>query len=347
MISFTLFSLEKESTLTSEGTFTKTNETISNDSVFKSGLPYSSHHKTTMAKSDNVIYIPSSEEEFNAEISRLEYNDKSTFDISFPNRDGSYQSYDNLLQSFMFNVHRTNHPFLNDRNGTNNKGLEGTNAKPIDDWKLVCGEHDVTDEIIRVGEPSSCLLSEQALTSLDRKDNNDITVSVARYKTQSHVKRENVLKDADFDVCTSTSPLHSVEDNVQNNFVEINILSIDSNIENDATDKNVKNVNEINSKNLREIVRTLIKKIFESPRKSMNYMPVKTNYEHKHKEIKISVDELYKDDKLDFIVENRKKADRFASMLKSKKFVFLQLCFLAVLSIYLLSYYNVSHPFKF
>ena len=149
--------------------------------------------------------------------------------------------------------------------------------------------------------------------------------------------------------------INSSKENINNkqagsNFVEINIVSVESpsddrsNLMN-SNDKS--NDNEDKSdKMLGSIVKNLIRNVFHSPHKSFRYNRSRKNNVDKNKEVKISVDELFNDKhKLDFIVDNKKEGS-LARFFSSKKFMFLQLCFLTIMSIYFMSFYNSSHRIR-
>ena len=314
-------------------------------------------------KSENVIYIPSNEEELDAEISRLDLNHKTQGGFNetsyFQTFEQADRTYNDLLESFMFSVHMTKQPRVSKRKKFSDKRKENNmidrSTEAFDEQVDLCVQRslenndtktdlgkDVVNDIGFV-EDSTALLNDMSYRSMSEVQRSDLASS--SYECDAIVKKTRDF-ESNFDLIKP--PLKAAKfnhhSNQQNNFVEINILSID---EAGVDKNNSEDLKQINKRNLREIVRTLINKIFDSPRKNTRYMPLKSNYEHKSKEVKISVDELFKDNKLDFIVKDRKKVDNCTTLLSSRKFLFLQLCFLAILSIYLMSYFNATRPMKF
>jgi len=70
--------IDNESKVASDDKFSRPSEAATDESVVKRGLPYSSHHKRGNGKSESVIYIPSNEEEFDAEISSFQVTARSS-----------------------------------------------------------------------------------------------------------------------------------------------------------------------------------------------------------------------------------------------------------------------------
>lgn len=332
-------------------------ETTADDSMFRKGVPYSSHHKILAGKAENVIYIPSNEEEFDAEMSRLDYRGKAIdhcdnalcFDNCFTEKG---MRYNDLLESFTFSVRSTKQPGLSYKRkfyGARSKEQPNFKCESVANVerkkeihpKMGVQRNDASG-VSSFTEDSGSLICDNSVSELSGTECNDVLVNTGRYS--------DLMSSSGFtgsDQNHDESLLGNIEDNdnldhQQSDFVEINLLAIDT--INHVNEENTGDLNQVNKGNLRGFVRALIKTIFESPRKNLKC--IKQRYEHKQKEVKISVNELFKDDKLDFIVKDRKKVNKCTQLLTSKKILFLQLCFLAILSIYFMSYFNSVHSIK-
>lgn len=330
-------------------------ESAGDASDLKQGLPYSSHDYSSVRRPDNVIYIPSNGEELDAEISRLAYVDRLSDEDHPGSRFDSYLAREDEacidMGRFMPQGSPTKRPGVFStlgRNGTKWKGPECENSAAFKSLggcsRSFVAENEYTcvslDESYRRTRDSGL----PGINMLECVD--DVPLDTIGFESVMGIKNEDNVMDA-FGTMSYEPALHSLKGNLENNFVEINILSVEPENNTGVDDKSPRDLNELNKYNLRTIVRKLIGKIFESPRKGLKYTALKSSYGRKQREVKISVDELFKDDKLNFIVENPKKADKFASILSSKKFLFLQLCCLAIVSIFFMSYYSAIHRVAF
>ena len=329
------------------------------DSAFKKGLPYSSHHKRIAGKSENVIYIPSNEEEFDAEISRSDYFEmakdqfnNSCFDNCFTQQN---LTYGDLLENFSFGAARIRQPGLASKEvpchpRVKHLNFEVKTSADTEHLKEFYSGMEGKDENGSViAQKLDSFFCDKPISELLGSESSDLLLNIGRCDTvvnkpedagSDKGSTESVIKTND----NSNQKSHQ-QNCQQNNFVEINLLAIDA--VSQGKEESTEDLSQLKKRNLRGIVRALIKKVFESPGKKSQCLPLKRNYAHKQKEIKISVDELFKDDKLDFIVKDSKKVDKCTEYLTSKKAMFLQLCFLATLSIYFMSYFNTMHPIKF
>ena len=361
---YNAFFVDNESKVASDDKFSRPSEAATDESVVKRGLPYSSHHKRGNGKSESVIYIPSNEEEFDAEISRLDYVDKSRHDCSHAScfDDCLMQQdlkYNELLESFTFTVQKIKPRGLISKipsSDTRRKlpefkcnkilaverkkefllesGIEHSHIGGVscaeESGRLYCDKS--MPEVLGSGCSDLLLHTGSRDGSLNKTDRSVNDRNHGESMSSDHQQRPSVA----FSDCQQSSQ--------QNSFVEINLLTVDP--INEIDRMNTGDLSEIRHKNLRDIVRALIKKIFESPRKNLKRTPPTHNYANKQKEVKISVEELFKNDNLDFIVKDHKKINKCGNFITSRKFIFLQLCFLAILSIYFMSYFNAYHAIK-
>ena len=356
--------VDKGSKVASDDKFSHPSEVAADDSAVKRGLPYSSHHKRGNGKSENVIYIPSNEEEFDAEISRLDCVDKPRdacnhtpcFDNCLIQQD---LKYNELLESFTFSVHRIKPQGLISKTTSSDSRrkqpeLKCSSIVAVQRRKECFLENCVESSDvggISYAEESGRLNCEKSMPEVLGSGCNDLLLHTGSCegslnKTNRGVNDRNRSESMINDRLQRSSVIVSdhQQSSQQNNFVEINLLTVDP--INEVNRMNTGDLSEIHHKNLRDIVRALIKKIFESPRRNLKHKPPAHNYEHKQKEVKISVEELFENDNLDFIVKGHKKVNKCTNFITSRKFLFLQLCFLAILSIYFMSYFNAYHAIK-
>ena len=383
---YNAFFVDKESKVASDDKFSRPSEAATDESVVKRGLPYSSHHKRGNGKSESVIYIPSNEEEFDAEISRLDYVDKSRHDCSHAScfDDCLMQQdlkYNELLESFTFTVQKikprgliSKIPSSDTRrklpefkcnkilaverkkeflleSGIEHSHIGGVSCAEESGW-LYCDKS--MPEVLGSGCSDLLLHTGSRDGSLNKTDRSVNDRNHSESMSSDHQQRPSVafsdhqqkpsVAFSDSQQRPSVAFSDSQQSSQQNNFVEINLLAVDP--INEIDRMNTGNLSEIRHKNLRDIVRALIKKIFESPKKNLKRTPPTHNYGNKQKEVKISVEELFKNDNLDFIVKDHKKINKCGNFITSRKFIFLQLCFLAILSIYFMSYFNAYHAIK-
>ena len=340
---------------------------MTDDSVFQKGVPYASHQKSKNHKDENVIYIPSSQEEFDAEISRLDCNTINTYNGAMAPKEAAKfhqsnmpfgsEAYNELLDSFMFSVHVTKGAKIStskrkvERSATATFKTHGNEVKSKLKQLMNTKESETKDnEISRHpnvdrkawGEASRHWCAE----NYPREDIEETALASMNQSPCNYDRNEAGTVGNRQDLGSLKA---QVNDKVQNNFVEINILSLDTTDDTEASlnDSTTKSL-EITKcrKPLREIVRELIKDVFKSPHRDLKYSSLKSKRENKHKEVKISVDDLYKD-KFDFIVDENKPECNLITIFSSKKFLFLQLCVLVVFGVYFMSFYNASHPIRF
>ena len=325
-----------------EPALSENSKNIIEDKPFQRGAPYSSHQGVKTRKSESVIYIPSSQDETEAETARLEFDEcyKVTTELrgSKPpipcNVASAFcQNNGNISDNIFFTLHKVDVSSFDSEANSKDFTIKRI---PVRFGKLEGEGHDVAfDKSSKIEHLSHIKAAEKQ----NAKATASGTVSWPRYKS---VAAGNCM-----DIASELGPKLSEKYEMLNNFIEINIVSLD-------VDKIADDVaNRLNSddklrercKSLHETVRELINNIFESPRKRLQELPKKLNLIKRPKQVKISVDSLPKD-KLDFIIENPKCNASFVDIISSKRFLFLQLCFLAVISIYLMSFYSLKYPFR-
>lgn len=285
------------------------------DSVFQRGQPYSGHGNNSQNHESAVIYIPS-QEDFNADIARLDSSPtgyragSASFKARKTSQTGLHSTCD-LLDDFLYSVHTTSHAVV--PLSRSNMKTKGSNTK-------------------------------QLKTEINERDMFEFTAG----KSESDMKTLNLCLPVD--VTGTDKPINQesiTDERVGNNFVEINIVALDSPVDNDESmnvlNDNGMDNNKSSDKPLGSIVKQLIKKIFDNPHKTFTYQSSNRNNDDKHREIKISVDELFADKHhLGFIVDNKQQGS-LTKFFSSKKFMFMQLCFLAIMSVYFMSFYNTSY----
>ena len=268
------------------------------------------------------------------------------------------EAYNELLDSFMFSVHVTKGAKIStskrkfERAATATLKTHGNEVKSK--LKQLMNTKESETKEVKDNEISKHLSVDSkgwGETSRDwcaedyPREDTEETALASMDQTPYNYDRNEVGNRQDLEILKAQAN----NDKVQNNFVEINILSLDTTDDTEASlnDSTTKSLEITKCKKpLREIVRELIKDVFKSPHRDLKYSTLKSKRENKHKEVKISVDELYKD-KLDFIVDENKPGCNFITIFSSKKFLFLQLCVLVVFSVYFMSFYSATHPIRF
>ena len=213
------------------------------------------------------------------------------------------------------------------------------------------------EEIARLGNYHS-------MSDFQRSPNSQITDKRGNYRRLNSTHNSNMNTtckafkhndESKSDISLSNLSLKNVKDDkyntrkVENNFVEINIVTLDSPV--DKTGKSDKSDNVKQSdvcydskltpnKSLTNLIHDWIQDAFTnmSDRRIGRKVKSERTRTVEPKELKISVDELFKN-RFNFIIENKKEGI-LSKFFRSKQMIFMQLCFLVALSILLMSYYN-------